>query len=760
MKISKLRLLATTAPLAAMLLTTPSYAQEAENDGGGVEEIVVTAQRREQSIQDVALSVTAISGSSLEAAGVVDISKLDQLVPGLQLGQSGTDARPAIRGARTESVSVQQDPVIGFFVDGVYRSRTSQALAAFVDTNRVEVLRGPQGTLYGRNTFGGAINIISNAPSNELDLGVNLTVGNYNQFRLDGFANLPLSDTLFLRVSGALDQHDGYVENTLDRSNDIKDKKERYIRAQLRFEPSDAFDATVRASFWKQSGNGSADFGYFNAGTPIDPSGAAPFTFAEVVGSSLRLINNRVGAGGLPSDAGPYSFARDTDFDLDTEQRTVDFEANYDLGFANAKLLVGYADFSSSRSADGDLSILPSAFEAQIDEAETFTQEFQLASKGDGPLKWTLGAYHLTDQVLGIFLFDRIFATDATTNRPIVGTPAAAGSDFNSRAAIDTEALAFYGEATYSLTSSLRVTGGIRWSQDKKDFARQTNSNFTVPIAFTGVPFLDSETFSKVTWRGGAEFDLSEDHLLYATASSGFQSGGFNNSADAVTGGASFNEQTVIAYEIGSKNRFLDGKLTANLAIFQNDFSNLLAQEFVTLANGTVLSISTNAGAARARGGELELKLRASDALDLNAQIAVNDVKFGTYFLREPVSGATVDLNGGRVPLSPKFTAGLGASYTIGLSSGAKFIPQFNVNYSSSYSTNDVDYQFARQGSYAKVDLSLTFEAPNSKFYIQAFGRNVTDEAVLNRTVLFGQNVVAQNFGDPATFGIRIGLRN
>ena len=753
-----LQTVATSAIVMSAFVAAPAYAQEAAADEAGIGEIVVTAQRREQSIQDVALSVTAIGGEKLAAAGVVDISKLDQLVPGLQLGQSGNDARPAIRGARTENVSVQQDPVIGFFVDGIYRSRTSQALAAFVDTNRVEVLRGPQGTLYGRNTFGGAINIISNAPSDRLELGANLTVGNFKQFRLDGFANLPITNTLFLRVSGAIDQHDGYVKNTFDRSNDIKDKKERYIRAQLRFEPSDEADATIRASYWKQGGNGASDFGYFNAGTPIDPNATAPFTFAEVVGSSLSRVNTRVGAGNLPSDAGPYSIARDTLFDLDTEQKTLDFESNIDLGIANAKVLVGYADFSSTRTADADLSILPSGFEAQIDEAETFTQEVQLSSTGKGPLKWTVGAYHLTDKVLGVFLFDRIFATNAM-NRPIIGTPAAAGSDFNSRAIIQTDALAFYGEATYSILDNVRVTGGVRYSRDEKDFRRQTNANYVLPIVFTTPSFFDSQTFEKVTWRGGAEFDVGADHLLYATASSGFQSGGFNNSADAVTGGASFDEQTVVAYEIGSKNKFFDGKLIANLAIFQNDFKGLLAQEFVTVGT-TVLSISTNAGAARARGAELELKLRAADGLDLNAQIAINDAKFGRYLLAEPVSGQTVDLRGGRIPLSPKFAAGFGAEYNIDLGNNGNVIPQFNINYSSSYSTNDIDYRFGNQKAYTKIDLSLTYEAPNSNFYFQAYGRNVTNEAVLNRTVRFGQNAIAQNFGDPATFGIRIGIRN
>jgi iron complex outermembrane receptor protein len=751
--------------LAGILSAAPAWAQQQEtaeptaaqtSDDDVGEEIIVTAQKRAQNVQDVPLSVTAVSGERLTSAGVTDISLLEKLAPGLQFGQSGNDARPAIRGARTESISNQTDPIISFFVDGIYRSRTTQALAAFVDVNRVEVLRGPQGTLYGRNSFGGAINVISNAPVNETRAGATLTIGNYSQVRAEGFINVPLTDTLYARFTASYDAHDPYVRNTFGKGNGLFDKDDVYLRGQLRWEPTPELDMTLRASLWRQGGNGGSDFGYFVAGVPIDPNGGT-FTFSDVISSKLNPINPRVGAGlNTPSDKGPYSIARDALFDLDTEQRTLDFEANYDFGPVAAKLLVGYADFETYRTADADLSIQPSGFEYQIDTAETFTQELQLSSTGDGPFQYTVGAYHLTDKTLGIFAFDRIFNTNAA-NLPILTSPAPT-ADFNSLADVDTESLAFYGQGTFSVTDFLRVTGGIRWTRDEKDFSRLTNATFTQPLVFPGTPFTDSATFKKVTYRAAAEFDLTPDNLLYASVATGFQAGGFNNSANTVTGSAAFGPQNIRAYEIGSKNAFLDGRLTANLSLYWNEFRGLLANQFINVGT-TVLTVSANAGAARARGAELELNYRPSSDFSLNAGITYNDAEFGTYILQEPVTGLQQNLDGQRVPFTPDWTVRLGGEYRIRLSGGDSITPGGNVHYSSSFSTNDFDYDFGRQSSYAKVDLSLKYRPASDRWWLQAFGNNVTDKAVITRTIRFGQNAIVRSYAAPATYGVRLGVK-
>ncbi|MEM6900116.1 MAG: TonB-dependent receptor, partial [Pseudomonadota bacterium] len=514
-----------TSLMALTLLVVPAVAQEANSDEAEATRrlnvVTVTAEKREESVQDVPIAISAISGENLTASGVTDISTLDALVPGLQLGQSGTDARPAIRGARTENVSVQQDPVIAFYVDNIYRSRTSQALAAITDVSRVEVLRGPQGTLFGRNAFGGAVNIISNPAVDDTTFGANITIANFGRVRAEGFGNIALTDNLFFRVSGSIDNHDPLIENSFNPDAGLRDKDEDYIRAQLRWEPTDRFDATIRASRWTQGGAGNSDFGVSLLGTPVDPDPSTPFTAEEVIVADVAPINPRVGAGGAPTTGDPFVVDFDFETELDTEQNTIDLELNYDLGFANAKFLASYADFETGRDADTDLSSFNSGFSGQFDQVETWTQEIQVTSSHSGPLEWTVGGFFLQDDTEGLFIFDRLFDTDPVTNTPLNVTPTAFFSDFNALAEVDTRSFAFYGQATYSLTDSLRVTGGIRYTNDDREFSRVTTGFNTIPLTFfeaDGVTprpvFEDEETFDEVTWRAGVEYDLTPDNLI------------------------------------------------------------------------------------------------------------------------------------------------------------------------------------------------------------------------------------------------------
>ncbi|MEM0984941.1 MAG: TonB-dependent receptor [Pseudomonadota bacterium] len=760
MKPKSSTILTSVAALSATAFAAPALAQDApvENERKlGV--ITVTAEKRAESVQDVPLSVTAVSGEVLSAAGITDLSTLDKLAPGLQFGQSGTDARPAIRGARTENVSVQQDPIVAFYVDGVYRSLTSQALASIVDVERVEVLRGPQGTLYGRNSFGGAVNIISNQPTDEIEYGGTVTLGNYERVRTEAYGNAPLTDNLFFRITAAVEQHDFIVENDFNPDAGLRDKDEQYARAQLRFEPTDTMDFTLRASTWSQGGNGNSEFGYKLIGTPTDTS-----SLEGVLTGGITPVNPRVGGGNSPVIADPYTIDTDFETTLDTEQTSIDLEGNFDLGFANAKVLLSYVDFETARNADTDLSRFNSGFAGQEDEVIATTQELQLTSATDGPLEWTAGAFLLQEDKRGLFIFDRLFNTDPVTNTPDGTVATAFFSDFNARADVETDSIAIYGQGTYALTDILRVTAGLRYTEDEKDFARVTAGRNTTPVSFfndDGSPrpvTTDDATFDKTTWRLGGEFDVSDDSLLYVSVSTGFQSGGFNNGIDEVTGGASFGPQEVIAYEIGSKNVLLDGDLVLNAVLYQNEFEDLLAQEFVNVG-ATTLAISTNAGEATSTGLELEADWAPTNELLLTARAAIQNSEFGDYQVNEPVTGSSVNLDGGRVPLSPDVTLGLGGLYDFTLSGGGMLTPSINIYYSSDYSTNDIDYSFGEQDDFTTVDLRLTYASPDDTWFAEVFGDNVTDEEVINRTVRFGQNAIVQNFRDPAIYGVRLGFR-
>ncbi|TDF35617.1 TonB-dependent receptor [Alteromonadaceae bacterium M269] len=743
----------------ALLSAGLAYAQESEeesNNEGGIEIIQVTSTKRVKSINEIPLSVTAVSGETLLENGVTDLTRLDALTPGLQFGQSGTDARPAIRGARTENVSVQQDPVIGFFVDGVYRSRTSQALASFVDVSRVEVLRGPQGTLFGRNTFGGAISVISNQPTDSTEYGADITIGNFDRRRIAGYANAPLADNLFFRVSASIDNHDPIIENTFNPDGGLRDKDEDYLRLQLKWEASDTFDVTLRASSWNQGGRGNSDFGYFVLGTPTDLDNDGSLSLDEALNGQINPINPRNGAGGVAADTDPYRIARDFVTSLDTEQETFDIEANWDLDWATAKVILSYTDFETTRDADSDLSINNSAISGQFDTVETLSQEFQLNSQGNDKFEWTVGAFFLQDESEGIFFFDRVFATDPDTNTPQLDTPAPT-SDFNARAIVDTDSIAFYGQGTYSLTDDLRLTGGLRWTRDEKEFTRFVNFAFTQPLSFSGDPStVDEDEFSAVTWRVGLDYDINDKQLIYFTASTGFQSGGFNNNVNSAVGTAAFDEQEITAYEIGSKNQLLNGNMVLNIAAYLNEFDDLLAQEFVDVGS-TVVSVSTNAGEATVFGIEAELDWTPTDEILLQARAAFNDSEFGQFLISEPVSGEVINLDGGRVPLTPDVTFSLSGQYVHELENGT-ITPAFTASYSSDYSTNDIDYNFGEQDDFLKLDVRLTYKSANDDWYVELFGRNITDEEIINRTVRFGQNAIVQNFDNPATYGVRFGF--
>jgi iron complex outermembrane receptor protein len=749
------------ASALALCIAAPATAQDESNNR--MEEIVVTAQKREENVQDVPIAITAITGDTLTAAGVTDISTLEKLAPGLQFGQSGTDARPAIRGARTENVSIQQDPIISFYVDGIYRSLSSQALASIVDVERVEVLRGPQGTLYGRNSFGGAINIISKQPSADTEYGANVTLGDFNRRRFEMYGNLPLSDNLFLRLTGVIDQHDFIIENTFNPDAGLRDKDETYFRAQLRWEPSDTVDFTLRASQWSQGGNGNSDFGYYLLGSPIDPSNDGNgITYNEVLNAAINPVNPRNGGGNSAAGGDPYRIDFDFNPDFDNAQDTVDLEGNFSLSFAELKVMIGYADFSSGRTQDTDYSSFSSGISGQFDEVNATTEEIQLVSNSDGPIRWTAGAYFLQEDKEGLFIFDRFFNTDPVTNTPDGTVATGYFSDFDALATVETTSYAVYGQATYDVSDTFRLTAGVRYTEDEKDFSRVTTGAHTTPATFfeaDGVTprtvFNDSETFDETTWKVAAEFDVSDDSLFYASASTGFQSGGFNNSADAVTGGASFGPQLVDAYELGSKSLLLDGNLRLNVALYRNEFTDLLAQEFVNVG-ATTLAISTNAGEATATGLEFEADWSAADNLLITARASFTDAEFGDYSVSEPVSGTANNLDGGRIPLTPDVTFGLGAIYDIEMDNGL-LSPSGNIYYSGDYSTNDIDYIFGEQDAYTKVDLRLTYFS-NNDWFVEAFIDNAGDEEIVNRTVRFGQNMIGQNYSNPRTYGVRFGF--
>jgi iron complex outermembrane receptor protein len=722
-------------------------------------DIVITAQRREQSLQDVPLSVTALSGETLAERGINDITTLSASVPGLNFGRSGADARPAIRGVRTEEVDAANDPVIGFFVDGVYKPRTSQALAAFVDVDRVEVLRGPQGTLFGRNTYGGSVSVFSRLPEPDFGVRGEVRYASFNDIRLEGVLNVPVGANSGLRFVGMWQESDGYVKvlaprtATGGRARDFNDNDQYYLRGIFRSELTDAVEVILRASYWDQGGFGAGGFGYTTVGTLRQNPGAGPgqATGTQDLGGLLDRNNPRSGATPGPSDESPYRVYRNTDVLRDTRELAGNGEINVDMGGVRVKSLTSYADFSAYRQNDEDFSEANASLLELETDSKSFSQELQLLPDQQGPLQWVLGAYYFRERAVEDFFF-------RTPTNP---------NSFTFRQDVTTNSYAVYAQAEYGLTDAITLLAGGRYTIDDKRFIYQS------PV---GTPDLapDEAKFKKFTWRLGVNVDITPDNLLYLSASTGFRSGGFNNGGSPPV--PFYGPQTVTAYEVGLKNLFRASRLTLNVSAFYNDYNDILANTFVQVGPTNVVARS-NSGSSRAYGLEAEMAWRPVGGLEIDANAAWLNARFKQFSATRPVALATgytlvpgstnqLDLAGKRVPLSPEFTFNIGGRYDIDLGSAGTFAPEVRFFWSDDYFVNEFNYDagipgrpVGRMPSYTRTDLSLTWRSPEDRFSLQAFVQNLENKAVLNRSVIGGQGAIFQNFAPPRIIGVRASFK-
>ncbi|MGB6230301.1 MAG: TonB-dependent receptor [Litorimonas sp.] len=452
------------AGAAAIALAVPMAASAQVDDtrqasASSIDEIIVTAQRRAENLQDVPISITAISREEILEKDISDVSRLEQVVPGLRLARSGAAQRPAIRGVYTEAVGLNSDPRIGFYIDEIYQARPQQATAALVDLERVEVQKGPQGTLFGRNSYGGNIALTTATPSDIFEAGVDVTIGDYNRFRGEGFVNLPISDDLGLRLAGAFERRDGFLESIVSSAADLQDKDENYVRGTLRWAPSsmdDRLEVLLRGSYFERGGAG------FNAvngkviGVAVDPSLITPpggsLTFNGVQYDFTGTPPGLGGFNGLNIGTGtlfPFTNAfRDNIPDVggadvgipvpgayasvydavpfeDLEQVQVSGVINYDLNDSiRLRSITSYTDFDTVAGGDGDGVPIPLRYFTAGTESEVFTQEFQLQSSDpDSRLEYTLGAFYLEETGRDGNSFYYLNRNYSTANAASLGLP-------------------------------------------------------------------------------------------------------------------------------------------------------------------------------------------------------------------------------------------------------------------------------------------------------------------------------------------------
>ena len=479
---------------------------------GELQSIVVTAQRRPENKQSVPISVTALTAEQLGDRNITDLSQMEGMSPGFTFGRSGTDARPAMRGVRTENVAVNGDTTIGYFVDGIYKSRAQQALASFVDIARVEIQRGPQGTLYGRNTFGGNVSVITAAPVlGKFQAAGSVQLGSFSKLRLEGMLNLPVNDMLAVRIAVSGDKSDGFVKNDLNPAADLFDQDLKYGRVAVKFKPNDRFEATLRVDATDQGGNGGSAFGYKQAGTYLDKA-----TCQQLFNASLYVFNVRPGnrdgitdctrssgaaagtganAAGSGVDLGVPLYKAGDPYRVDTDYQSFlklkDQSASLDMAYRfdafSLKSITGYADFETERTSDSDMSASTIAIDYQKTTAKTFSQEFQILSEGTGPLRYVAGYYYFKDKLRGTFISQQLPRTIRSASLAAPLTLPQNGAGFYDDPFAVTESNALYAQFAYQATDKMTVTVGGRRTVDKKDF-RFANANSVLPRNASGQP--------------------------------------------------------------------------------------------------------------------------------------------------------------------------------------------------------------------------------------------------------------------------------
>jgi iron complex outermembrane receptor protein len=476
-------------------------------------------------LQSVPLSVSALSGAQIKNANVNSPERLEQLVPGLRMGRSGSDVRPAMRGTYTENVSATSDPRFGIYVDDIYQSRTSQ-VPPIIDLARVEVQKGPQGTLYGRNSFGGNLVFHSALPTDEFEGGIDLGVGNLLGHRAEGFVNVPISEGIAFRVAALSERTKGYVKN-LGSGNDIGGESQKYVRGTLRIAPPSVreLEVLLRASYQDLGGEGQAGFGQKYAGTLVDASliraPGQPLTYNGITyqlpngfnGNSFTgtplLVDSRFRDGipdingadiGIPVLDNPYEVNYAGDIFRRGSQKNLSASVTYDAGPVRLRSISSFADFDLIRTGSSLTPVLLN-YSYQQTLAKTYTQEFQVLSRDDKPqaLRWIVGAYYFDDTAAdrSVTNVNRSYVTATAPAGqqyyPFGFTLLPSGTGLNQSTAFDnfsafqqkTRSTAAYGQLSYTFMDKLTLTGGLRYTRDEKDvLSSRFNASPTGPGAY------------------------------------------------------------------------------------------------------------------------------------------------------------------------------------------------------------------------------------------------------------------------------------
>lgn len=710
-----------------------------------LEEIVVTAQKREQSIQDVPISVSAVSGDKIDDAGIGNLADLSAYVPNLNISDGGETTNIFMRGLGS-GVNFGFEQSVGMYIDGVYYGRDRQYRSPFLDLERVEVLRGPQGTLFGKNTIAGAINITTAKPTQELEADISVEYEpEYNTRTFIGILSGPLTDNLAGRVAIKHSETDGFLENTLS-GNDEPAEDELVVRGTLLWTPTDELEIIAKLE--------TAEFDTSGRNTQISEVGLGFF--------------GPPGLLPLYQQADPRFDGR-LDDTTSTQPEWADNEAdnasltvNYDLGQFTLTSITAFSAYEFTELQDADyspLDVLPQSFDQEF---EQWSQEVRLTSPIGEQFDYIVGFYYQSTEL------DHTRLTSANGApllldliNPAFATPSARYTVFDQ----DSDSYALFAQGTWHITDRWHFTAGVRYTDEEKEASQSvdfTRFGTTIPIdpATETQLFIDATTFwnglagsfehqydtqerneSDVSPMVNLQWDVTDDMMLYASASKGFKGGGFNpndvagtrnNATPTVVGdGFEFEEEEATAFEIGGKSTLADGAAQLNFALFHTEYDNLQVSAF----DGNIFVV-TNAAEATTQGLEVDGIWRLTESLTLSGSFAWLDTeydKFDTASCSVAQTGGldptcTQDLSGEDLTFSPDLTANIGIEYVTSLTNSLELRTRFDANYSDEYQIQQDQDPADRVESYTLLNASIALASIEDNWTVALIGQNLSDE--------------------------------
>lgn len=698
---------------AAMLAWTGTACAQSRESGeaaapADAADIIVTAQKRSESVQDVPIAVSAIGGAALDRMGISNPLQLGATVPNFNLQTNSGVTYIYLRGVGNNFLGLGIDSNVAYHANGVYIARPRAQVASYFDVDRVEVVRGPQGDLYGRNATGGSINIISRKPTQDVSANLSVDVGNYGLVQGEfGVGGAVVPGKIAVRAAAFFIDRGGYGKNEAT-GRDIDTRKEQAARVTLELTPTERLSVEVIADYFHANDS----FGVVH-----QAGGALPGvpTYAESLGNRPGDIRNVVAG-------------------LDPSRRVrawgVQGTANLDL--SDTVSLRSITAYRKSRFTALDELIGTNPSQAAISQLEAqhqFSEEVQLLASGD---RWDfiLGGYYFTESVDGFISIPLYFAP---------------GALFDQRGTGDTKAYAAFAHGSWEFIDRLKLILGARYSHEKR------GSEGSFIAGFGAIPTGGDKSFNAFTPKATLQFEPTRDLSIYAGISKGFKSGGFTIGVP----GPGTDPETLLSYEVGIKAQLLDRRLTANIAAFWYDYKDLVVTKIVGAS-----TIDENAAKATIKGIEAEITARPTDRLRIDLSVGLLDATYDSYLTPDPLNpgAGPQSLAGNRLPGSSKYTARAGAQYDIPVGNRAKVTLSGDAMFSGNMFFDPYEHRAAYQPSYEIYNASLSFDS-GAGWSVTAWGRNLA-----NKTVISNQLISADFWGyprltylrDPRTYGVSL----